>query len=210
MERRTRTAEFVSPKHPDKICDHIADSILDAYLSSSEEKIFGDFLEELALFVAKLKYGAQKSTASGIDIEFEKNKISYLISVKSGPNWGNSSQHRKQDEDFEKAVKVLKQSKQTMNVQPVLGICYGKAKGSFLRGYWKVEGQQFWQLISNSQSFYKDIVDPLGYKAKEHNDCFHLEKARIYNNFTKEFLGAFCVNGQINWNKLVEFNSGNL
>ncbi len=28
-----KTAEFVSPKHPDKICDFIADSILDAYLS---------------------------------------------------------------------------------------------------------------------------------------------------------------------------------
>ena len=27
-----KTAEFVSPKHPDKICDFIADSILDAYL----------------------------------------------------------------------------------------------------------------------------------------------------------------------------------
>jgi len=27
-----KTAEFVSPKHPDKICDQIADSILDAYL----------------------------------------------------------------------------------------------------------------------------------------------------------------------------------
>jgi S-adenosylmethionine synthetase len=27
-----RTAEFVSPKHPDKICDQIADAILDAYL----------------------------------------------------------------------------------------------------------------------------------------------------------------------------------
>lgn len=28
----TRTAEFVSPKHPDKICDQISDAILDAYL----------------------------------------------------------------------------------------------------------------------------------------------------------------------------------
>lgn len=28
-----KTCEFVSPKHPDKICDLIADSILDAYLS---------------------------------------------------------------------------------------------------------------------------------------------------------------------------------
>ncbi len=31
-----RTCEFVSPKHPDKICDFIADSILDAYLQQDE------------------------------------------------------------------------------------------------------------------------------------------------------------------------------
>ena len=28
-----RTAESVSPKHPDKLCDQISDAILDAYLS---------------------------------------------------------------------------------------------------------------------------------------------------------------------------------
>ncbi|OGI57289.1 hypothetical protein A3B85_02850 [Candidatus Nomurabacteria bacterium RIFCSPHIGHO2_02_FULL_37_13] len=33
----TKTAEFVSPKHPDKICDFIADSILDAYLEDDKE-----------------------------------------------------------------------------------------------------------------------------------------------------------------------------
>lgn len=33
MSQSVRTAEFVSPKHPDKICDYIADSILDAHLS---------------------------------------------------------------------------------------------------------------------------------------------------------------------------------
>jgi S-adenosylmethionine synthetase len=32
-----KTAEFVSPKHPDKICDFIADSILDAYLEGDRE-----------------------------------------------------------------------------------------------------------------------------------------------------------------------------
>ena len=32
-----KTAEFVSPKHPDKICDLIADSILDAYLEVDKE-----------------------------------------------------------------------------------------------------------------------------------------------------------------------------
>ena len=33
---KTRTAEFVSPKHPDKICDFIADAILDAYLQEDK------------------------------------------------------------------------------------------------------------------------------------------------------------------------------
>jgi S-adenosylmethionine synthetase len=32
-----KTAEFVSPKHPDKICDFIADSILDAYLAGDKD-----------------------------------------------------------------------------------------------------------------------------------------------------------------------------
>ncbi|HNW71832.1 MAG TPA: methionine adenosyltransferase domain-containing protein [Candidatus Paceibacterota bacterium] len=32
-----KTAEFVSPGHPDKICDFIADSILDAYLEKDKE-----------------------------------------------------------------------------------------------------------------------------------------------------------------------------
>jgi len=32
-----KTAEFVSPRHPDKICDFIADSILDAYLAEDKD-----------------------------------------------------------------------------------------------------------------------------------------------------------------------------
>ena len=32
-----RTCEFVSPKHPDKLCDFIADSILDAYLAEDNK-----------------------------------------------------------------------------------------------------------------------------------------------------------------------------
>lgn len=33
MNTTIRTAEFVSPKHPDKTCDRIADALLDAYLA---------------------------------------------------------------------------------------------------------------------------------------------------------------------------------
>ena len=37
MDNNIKTCEFVSPRHPDKICDFIADSILDAYLAEDEE-----------------------------------------------------------------------------------------------------------------------------------------------------------------------------
>lgn len=37
MNENKKTAEFVSPSHPDKICDFIADSILDAYLEKDTE-----------------------------------------------------------------------------------------------------------------------------------------------------------------------------
>lgn len=34
---KEKTAEFVSPSHPDKLCDFIADNILDAYLSEDKQ-----------------------------------------------------------------------------------------------------------------------------------------------------------------------------
>lgn len=45
--------------------------LLDARLSSSEEKLFGDFLEDLAVFIASRTCGGHKSTAPGVDLEFE-------------------------------------------------------------------------------------------------------------------------------------------
>lgn len=41
MKKNIRTAEFVSPGHPDKICDFIADSILDAYLAGDKNSRSG-------------------------------------------------------------------------------------------------------------------------------------------------------------------------
>ena len=43
------------------------------------------------------------------------------------------------------------------------------------------------------------------------NGKFAEEKVRLVNKFTKEFIGDFCdETGAILWDKLVEFNSGNL
>lgn len=192
------------------LASDLIQDILDAYLSSSEEKIFGNFLEDLAIFISGKTCNGRKSEATGIDLRFDHKNINYLVSVKSGPNWGNSSQQNKQEQDFKTAVRVLRQSDHTINVQAVLGICYGKTKTSFLRGYMKVVGQNFWYFISEDENLYTDIIEPLGHKAKQHNDKFLEEKDRLLNLFTQEFLKDFCDKGNISWERLVEFNSGNL
>ena len=184
--------------------------LLDALLSSSEEKFFGDFLEDLAIFIASQTCNGRKSTAPGVDLEFENKGIHYIVSVKSGPNWGNSSQQSKLADDLQKAALRLKQSQYHKNVQPVLGICYGKTRTSYLRGYLKAVGQNFWYLISENENLYTDIIEPIGYRAKEHNRAFGDARARVENRFTKEFIDQYCENdGSIDWIRLVEFNSKN-
>ncbi|RJP49845.1 MAG: cytosolic protein [Anaerolineaceae bacterium] len=189
----------------------LIDDLLNAFLSSSEEKLFGDFLEGLAVFVAEQTSGGHKSTAQGVDLEFMNNNTHYVVSIKSGPNWGNSSQQDKLEQDLKTSVARLKQSKHSLNVQPVLGICYGKTKTTFLRGYMKIVGQNFWYLISENPDLYTDIVGPIGYEAKKHNDDFLGKRNGIANLLTSQFINDFCDSktGLIDWVKLIQFNSGN-
>ncbi len=188
----------------------LIEGLLDAFLSSSEEKLFGDFLENLAVFVAGQTCNGRKSTAPGVDLEFEEADVYYVVSIKSGPNWGNSSQQSKLADDLQKAAIRLKQSHLGINVQPVLGICYGKTRTGFLRGYLKVVGQNFWYLISHNEHLYTDIIEPIGYRAREHTEAFNRQKVGVFNRFVGEFVERFCDDtGLIDWGKVVEFNSGN-
>lgn len=184
--------------------------LLDAFLSSSEEKLFGDFLEGLAIFVAQMTCGGHKSTAPGMDLEFSHQGTYYLVSIKSGSNWGNSSQHSKLEQDFKNAIIRLKQNRTTRNIQPVLGICYGKTRSSYLNGYLKVVGQNFWYLISENKALYTDIIEPIGYEARRHNEFFAAGKGAVINCLTAQFIKQFCFpSGEINWPALVAFNSAN-
>ncbi|WP_111900422.1 PmeII family type II restriction endonuclease [Aeromonas veronii] len=75
--------------------------LLDAFLSSKEEAVFGGVLEEIAININHRVYGGMKSAAEGIDLEFNKDGKKYLVSIKSGPNWGNSSQIKRMvDREF--------------------------------------------------------------------------------------------------------------
>ena len=189
----------------------IIGGLLEAFLSSSEEKLFGDFLEDLAIFVAERTSSGHKSAAQGIDLEFFNRGTHYVVSVKSGTNWGNSSQQNELEQNLKDAVRRVKQSNQSANVQPVVGICYGKTRTAHTqRGYLKVVGQNFWYFISENKDLYTDIIKPLGYRAKQHNELYEQERSSLTNRMTKDFVDGFCdASGAIDWVKLVQFNSGN-
>jgi len=185
--------------------------ILDAFLSSQEEGIFGGFLEDLAIFVCGKVYGGEKSHLTGLDLEFVKHDVYYIVQIKSGPKWGNSAQIVSMKNCFQKAADDIRQRQPDIDIVAINGCCYGKEKNLQKDGYLKLCGQVFWEFISGDPDLYIEIVEPLGYRAKERNEAFTAEYARVINKFTKEFLDAFCdSDGSIHWDKLVQLTSARL
>ncbi|MBQ9578752.1 MAG: cytosolic protein [Ottowia sp.] len=182
--------------------------LLLAHLSAQEETIFGAFLEGLAIHVCQQAYGGQKSAAEGIDLEFARDGVRYIVSIKSGPNWGNSSQIARMIQDFDRARRI---AGVRAHLVAVNGCCYGKdakphkAKGNYL----KLCGQDFWSLISGESLLYQKIIEPLGHDARRRNDEFEAAFGRLHTKLSVEFAGQFCLNdGSINWEKIISMNSG--
>jgi hypothetical protein len=131
------------------------------------------------------------------------------VTIKSGPNWGNSSQISKMKADFSTAKRTLRTSNSKLHIIAVNGCCYGKCARPDRGEYFKYCGQQFWAFISDRDDLYKEIIEPLGHQAKERNENFVFSYKNMINKFTKEFIDDFCdKKGEILWDRLVEFNSG--
>ncbi len=93
----------------------------------------------------------------------------------------------------------------------IKGCCYGRDKKPDKSDYLKLCGQRFWEFISGDENLYIEIIEPLGHKAKEKNEEFTEEYAKVINRFTREFATEYCdESGSILWEKLVKFNSSKL
>ncbi len=189
--------------------EQIVKGLVDAHISSNEETIFGDWLEGLAIFINTEVYSGWKSGIEGIDLEFDKKNVRYIVNIKSGPNWGNSSQIKKMVADFKTAKRTLRTSNSKLNVVAVNGCCYGRDNVPDKGDYFKYCGQEFWFFISGDDNLYIEIIEPLENKAKEKNDKFVKAYSKMINKFTKEFINSFCdKDGEIDWEKIVKLNSG--
>lgn len=182
--------------------------LVDAHISSNEETIFGDWLEQLAIFINGKVFGGWKSGITGIDLEFDNNDRRNIVAIKSGPNWGNSSQIAKMVSDFKAAQRTLRTGNSGLNIIPVNGCCYGRDDSPDKGDYFKYCGQRFWEYISGNAELYTDVIEPLGHKARERNDEFAESYWVMISRFAREFDAEFCDDGRINWVKLVQFNSG--
>lgn len=183
-------------------------TLLDAYLSAQEEGIFGVFLEGLAVFICGKVYQGRKPKTVGVDLEFQKESVYYVVSIKSGPNWGNSDQINRMKQNFANATSEIQSKHPEYEVVCVNGCCYGRDNKPQKTGYMKLCGQSFWEFISGQSDLYIDIIKPLGYKAKEKNEAFVKAYAQALNIFTLQFTQEYCINGAIDWNKIVSLNSG--
>jgi len=188
--------------------DEIVRGIVDAHISSNEETIFGEWLEGLAIFINGQVYGGRKSGIANIDLEFDENGTRNIVTIKSGPNWGNNSQIEKMVADFKTAKKTLRTSNSRLNVVAVNGCCYGIDNRPDKGDYFKYCGQRFWEFISDNPNLYTELIEPLGHKAKDRNEDFMKSYSQMINRFIKEFTTDFCdKRGAINWEKLVKVNS---
>lgn len=186
----------------------IIKNFTDAFISSQEETIFGDWLEGLEIFINQKVYNGRKSGIPGIDLEFDKNNVRHIVNIKSGPNWGNSSQIAKMRADFKNAKKTLRTSNSQLQIVAVNGCCYGRDHNPDKGDYFKYCGQRFWEFISGDPDLYIKIIEPLGHKAKEKNEAFMESYSQMINKFTREFSESFChENGSINWVKLIRYNA---
>jgi hypothetical protein len=113
-------------------------------------------------------------------------------------------------DNFERAKRILRTTgNKTDNIIAVNGCCYGVDNNPDKGSYFKYCGQSFWELVSGEIDLYKRIIEPLGHQAKERNEEFNDEYARIINSLVKGFISKFCNDGKINWELLVEYNSKN-
>lgn len=183
--------------------------LIDEYFSDIQQVIFEEFCRTLVFDLCKMKDYATRSSLHGIDLELDKDEVHYLIHVNGDTKWGNSSQIIHMVDAFKKAQCNLRASNAKSQFRFVNGCCYGSENKTDKGDYIKLCGQPFWEFISGNKQLFVEIIEPLGFRAKERNQEFLEEYGRLINLFTQEFMNNFCMDGKIDWEKLVRFNSEN-
>lgn len=186
----------------------IVDAILAAFISSSEETVFGnEFFEPIAIAAVQ----GQKALAEGVDIMVERDDTIYAIAVKSGTSVFNADSRKKQEQNFMAASKLAQQARKRF--VPIVGYGYGKKKTSSKgrpKFYEELAGKDFWAELTGDDEFYIKLIRLMDKLPEKYIEDFDASYQKAANRLVREFTVEFCFeDGNIDWEKLVQFNSGN-
>lgn len=185
----------------------IVDAILAAFISSSEETVFGnEFFEPIAIAAVQ----GQKALAEGVDIMVERDDTIYAIAVKSGTSVFNADSRKKQEQNFMAASKLAQQARKRF--VPIVGYGYGKKKTSSKgrpKFYEELAGKDFWAELTGDDEFYIKLIRLMDKLPEKYIEDFDASYQKAANRLVREFTLQFCFeDGSIDWEKLVKFNSG--
>ncbi len=194
----------------------LAKSILDAFLSSQEETIFGELMENLAIHVCSEVFGGEKAEEGSypsVDLIFSREEKLYIVGIKSGPNWGNADQISIMKRNFKKAKKIIRSERKNVSIISINGCIYGKDNNSHKvnkdpdLSYYKLCGQAFWELISGDDKLYKKIIQPLDTEAKKRDSTFKELYIKKINEMTKDVVDLFYTENALDWDKIIDYVS---
>ena len=194
----------------------LAKGILDAFLSSQEETIFGELMENLAVHVNEEIFDGRKAEEgkyTSVDLIFTRGDKTYIVGIKSGPNWGNADQISTMKRNLGAAKKILRAEIGDGKIVSVNGCMYGrdnsphKVNKNPHLSYYKICGQAFWELISGDDQLYKKIIQPLDKEARKRDAVFKELYVKKINEMTKEVVQLFYTKDNLDWDKIIEYVS---
>lgn len=135
--------------------ENLVKEIVDGYFMSSAETYFGDFMENIAKELSE--FGENKS--HGLDLEGKKEDIYYLIEVKSGPHWGNSSSINDLEGKFKEAIKDIEAKYPGTKIRCINICCYGKpVKQRKKKIFEKIIGNDAWKFLTGKDNFLEELT----------------------------------------------------
>jgi hypothetical protein len=183
----------------------IVEQIMIAFVTSSDETIFGNVFFEP---IAKLAAAGHVAPTEGVDFALENADRYLAVAVKSGPNWGNADQHKRQSTNFDALRKRLYKLNKLFD--PLVGQAYGTqcSEPTDNSRFRRRSGQAFWQEITGDPDFYLKLIRLMKSVPERNRPKFRAEWDQAVNRFTRDFMANFCrKDGSIDWERLVAFNS---
>lgn len=184
----------------------LADRLLDAFLSSSEETIMGNaFFEPIARAASQ----GMKSSAKGVDIEVVVDGTHRATAVKSGTKVFNSSSKKKQDDCFRAVLQRHMGSR--VRVDCIVGYAYGCTRFRPRKKYIfrQMAGREIWTYMSGDDAFHHFLFDRIRSGHEQYASQYERAKEETLARLTDEIqLELGTEGGSVNWEAFIRLNSG--